>query len=308
MHRTKNSIYYVLTGEKTPYSNSAEEAEHVSSDEEVEEGGMLSKDPFRRVKWYFPDLSDQDADAILRVHQLEGSFLLRSFVKKAYSREGEFVQMREYSVKAWFGRRSWQFKVELGSEGEYVTFGLKKYSNIKEFDKKMREGYLLSTATQKISLKIPIPNISEPSITKEKHFEQRIARISTNEDPIYPGNKEQTQQADLEKWTYEAHNGYLIKQGHFVKNWKKRWFSLEKNSLSYYKSNARSEDPIKSINLGAIERIIEKDHSYKQSYCFTIITKTGYKLVMQAENETEHKRWVEKLGKVIRSNKRSFSS
>jgi hypothetical protein len=31
-------------------------------------------------------------------------------------------------------------------------------------------------------------------------------------------------------------SGYLIKQGHRVKNWKRRWFVLKGNTLSYFKS------------------------------------------------------------------------
>lgn len=33
--------------------------------------------------------------------------------------------------------------------------------------------------------------------------------------------------------------GYLTKEGWKVKNWKKRWFVLGKETLSYYKSHVR---------------------------------------------------------------------
>ena len=42
--------------------------------------------------------------------------------------------------------------------------------------------------------------------------------------------------------------GYLIKRGHFMKNWKKRWFILRKNIIYYYKSRAHEVKKKKNTN------------------------------------------------------------
>ena len=289
MHKTQFTCYYVKVED-------TEEAGHVSSGEEVDDNGSKG-DPFRRMRWFYPELSGRDAEAILRIHQIEGSFLLRSRLATA-SREEAPDSQKEYTLNVWSGKRSWQYRVEYREDGS-VKFGLKNYGSIKEFDTKMRRGYQISNGVHNIILKTPIPNISEPSITKEKVFNTEIARLSRCPDIIYSG----TSAIHPGKVNYDVQSGYLTKQGHFVKSWKKRWFTLRQNTLSYYKNNNMGQSPINTINLDMITEIIENDHNYKKEYCFTIVGRDKYRLTMEAENATEYKRWIEKLSWIIKLNK-----
>ncbi|KAI6660847.1 Dual adapter for phosphotyrosine and 3-phosphotyrosine and 3-phosphoinositide isoform X1 [Oopsacas minuta] len=298
--KTKRFVYYVKAESE---DKNTDESEHISSDEEVEDLGDKG-DPFTCVRWYYPELSARDAEAILRIHKIEGSYILRSSPNK-YLIEGDQFSAKEYSLNVWYDGRTWQFKVKYRLEGGTVNFGLIEYANVKEFEIKMRNGYKLRTGAYTIRLKKPIPNISEPSITKEKYFEHGIAKVTTYEYPIYPGNSpnirfQSTSALHSEKLNYEVHSGYLTKQGHVFKNWKRRWFTIKENDLTYYKSNNINEQAINTINLDTIEQIIVNDHNYKRDYCFTIVAKDGYRLTMQAENETEYRRWIEKLSRIVK--------
>ena len=291
MYRTRASIDYVVVDSEKSIPKGIEERDQISSEEEVDEMGNKG-DPFRVVKWYYPDLSGHNAEAILRTHKIEGSYILRSIIPKAaHSRARDLPPMREYALSVWHGGRTWQFRVEYVKELGQVRFGLKTYENVVEFEIKVRKGYQLSNGTYTLYLKKPIPNIAEPSITKEKHFEH----FGISEGLNLPVHRS-------EQLSYEVHNGYLTKQGHVVKSWKRRWFALKKNTLSYYKTNKSEESAINTIDLSTIEKLIENDHNYKQRYCFTIVARDGYKLTMSAENETEYKRWINKLDRIVKMN------
>ena len=269
-----------------------EERVRISSDEEVDEVGNKGG-PFKRVKWYYPGLSGQDAEAVLRSYRIDGSYILRSFFPR---RAGVLSATREYALNAWYGERSWQFRVEYLEESGEVKFGLKIYENVKEFETRMLRGYQLSNDRYTIYLKKPIPNYNQPSITKEKHFETRLAHLSRKDKLILTAHQS-------EQLSYEVHNGYLTKQGHVFKSWKRRWFVLNKKTLTYQKTSKSDEAAINTIYLSTIEKLIEVDHNYKLKYCFTIVRNDGYRLTMSAENETDYKRWIEKLSKIVELNK-----
>ena len=56
-------------------------------------------------------------------------------------------------------------------------------------------------------------------------------------------------QDDLSNYVHKQ--GFLVKQGRRVKNWKRRLFVLDSNGLSYY----RTEQPIHKISLSDMKKI-----------------------------------------------------
>lgn len=80
--------------------------------------------------------------------------------------------------------------------------------------------------------------------------------------------------------------GYLMKQGHIIKNWKKRSFVLTVDSLSYY------SDEISSSPKGEIEfcDIINVTNG-KKSSSFIINTKSGKNFEIEAKDEKERDIW-----------------
>ncbi|KAL6072071.1 Phosphatidylinositol-3,4,5-trisphosphate 3-phosphatase [Balamuthia mandrillaris] len=65
-----------------------------------------------------------------------------------------------------------------------------------------------------------------------------------------------------------AKSGYLIKQGHRVKNWKRRWFVLNNNTLSYFKS-PRAVKPNGVITVDNIVVIVQKEDQITDSAVFS---------------------------------------
>eukprot|EP00339_Tiarina_fusa_P019880 CAMPEP_0117030998 /NCGR_PEP_ID=MMETSP0472-20121206/22329_1 /TAXON_ID=693140 ORGANISM="Tiarina fusus, Strain LIS" /NCGR_SAMPLE_ID=MMETSP0472 /ASSEMBLY_ACC=CAM_ASM_000603 /LENGTH=179 /DNA_ID=CAMNT_0004739229 /DNA_START=10 /DNA_END=549 /DNA_ORIENTATION=- len=45
--------------------------------------------------------------------------------------------------------------------------------------------------------------------------------------------------------------GFLLKRGGFIKNWKNRWFEVKDGIVRYYYSEEKKTKPIKSLYLGA---------------------------------------------------------
>ena len=62
------------------------------------------------------------------------------------------------------------------------------------------------------------------------------------------------QEEDLTNYVHKQ--GFLVKQGRRVKNWKRRLFVLDSTGLSYYKT----EQPIQRVCLSSIKKI-QRSHN-----------------------------------------------
>lgn len=102
---------------------------------------------------------------------------------------------------------------------------------------------------------------------------QRIANDEINSGPIHM-------------------EGWLIKQGHIVKSWKKRWFVLDNEFLRYYKK----EDDVKVLgelkmsqySVGPAEMEGEGAFLFK-------VYQPGHTLYLQASNLDEYNTWIQYL-------------
>ena len=93
-------------------------------------------------------------------------------------------------------------------------------------------------------------------------------------------------------------SGWLTKKGGFIPTWKKRWFSLEGNQLSYTKTPGLD-------SLGVI--VLEKDYEVgvdsdpKKPFLFYIQTKDR-KYFIQANSEEEMNQWINGISNAIHGN------
>lgn len=86
--------------------------------------------------------------------------------------------------------------------------------------------------------------------------------------------------------------GWMAKQGHFIRNWKNRWFVLEGRVITYYaKEGAKASKGVINMVAGTDVIIEEK---YSKPFCFTVIT-PAKRFVLQAADEDEMAEWIEAI-------------
>jgi len=92
--------------------------------------------------------------------------------------------------------------------------------------------------------------------------------------------------------------GWLVKQGHLVKNWKRRWFVLEWPLLHYYKTPEDST-PRGSINCEQVtlSETVALERTGKEN-CFMVHHPERKLYFLQAEDETQMMSWVKAIRNV----------
>ncbi len=88
--------------------------------------------------------------------------------------------------------------------------------------------------------------------------------------------------------------GWMAKQGHIIRNWKNRWFTLEGRVMTYFaKEGANAAKG--TIHMGPGTDVIVEE-KYSKPYCFTLITPSK-KFILQVSlrNRIYHCKWVEEV-------------
>ncbi|TRZ15094.1 hypothetical protein HGM15179_012023 [Zosterops borbonicus] len=197
--------------------------------------------------WYHDNLTRHAAEALLLSNGKDGSYLLR----KSNERE----DLYSLSVR---GKDSVKhFHVEY--TGTSLKFGFNEFSSLKEMVMHFANQPLIGSETGNlIVLKHPYPRqVEEPSIYESVrvHTAMQTGRTESDLVPNAPslGTKE----------------GYLVKQGKIVKNWKTRWFTLHRNELKYFKDQTATE-PIRALDLTECSAV-QFDYSQERVNCFCLV-------------------------------------
>ncbi|KAF2074525.1 hypothetical protein CYY_004152 [Polysphondylium violaceum] len=101
--------------------------------------------------------------------------------------------------------------------------------------------------------------------------------------------------------SFGVHSGFLLKKGQNFKSWRRRWFVLKENVLSYYKS-PKDTTPAGCIlvtDIVNLEIDIESSQREGYDYCFQIQTSKATYLI-SAENERDLEDWTEILKSAVR--------
>lgn len=105
----------------------------------------------------------------------------------------------------------------------------------------------------------------------------------------------------------QVKEGFLVKQGHIVKNWKPRYFVLKKDYLLYFK-NEKDTQPAGCIKLKdakvtfPIPPNINVGTSVKRDHCFELFSSADNKtFYLGAKDTNEVDEWMEVLNKAISS-------
>ncbi|XP_030641960.1 pleckstrin homology domain-containing family A member 1a isoform X3 [Chanos chanos] len=93
--------------------------------------------------------------------------------------------------------------------------------------------------------------------------------------------------------------GYCVKQGAVMKTWKRRYFILEENSMSYFKSDLEKE-PLRIIPLKEVHKVQECKHSdiMMRDNLFEVVT-TSRTFYIQADSPEEMHSWIKAISGAI---------
>lgn len=93
------------------------------------------------------------------------------------------------------------------------------------------------------------------------------------------------------------YEGHLTKQGHLVKNWKRRWCILQNYKLGYFKTKEDDQAAGMIPLAGCIIRDISEKTGKK--FCFEIRTKER-SWAMYADSQAEYDNWTKKIAQAAK--------
>eukprot|EP01097_Dermamoeba_algensis_P002055 TRINITY_DN1819_c0_g1_i1.p1 TRINITY_DN1819_c0_g1~~TRINITY_DN1819_c0_g1_i1.p1 ORF type:complete len:481 (+),score=95.68 TRINITY_DN1819_c0_g1_i1:68-1510(+) len=98
-----------------------------------------------------------------------------------------------------------------------------------------------------------------------------------------------------EMWGRPDKSGLLTKQGHIRKNWKVRWFVLQKDKLFYFKSKLDAR-PIDFVPLKGCD--VQESNKTGKNFCFQLTSTEANKVFyIQCSNKGELDEWITALNK-----------
>uniref|UniRef100_A0A668A2W2 Pleckstrin homology domain containing, family A (phosphoinositide binding specific) member 1a n=1 Tax=Myripristis murdjan TaxID=586833 RepID=A0A668A2W2_9TELE len=119
--------------------------------------------------------------------------------------------------------------------------------------------------------------------------EREAMRRSHSQLPYFLGRPAQEQTV--------IKSGYCVKQGAVMRNWKRRYFLLEENSMSYFKSDLEKE-PLRMIPLKEVHKVQECKQRYLTSLSiFPIIQNLLF--FIQADSPEEMHSWIKAVSGAI---------
>ena len=96
-------------------------------------------------------------------------------------------------------------------------------------------------------------------------------------------------------WSRPDKQGELRKEGHFVKNWKVRWFVLQRDQLFYFKSRLDSK-PVGYIPLK--DAVVRRSDKYKgkRDFVFELVApQIGKGFFIQASTQSDMEEWMKEI-------------
>jgi hypothetical protein len=107
--------------------------------------------------------------------------------------------------------------------------------------------------------------------------------------------------------SYAAKSGWLTKQGHIFRTWKKRWFVLEEQLLKYYKAADESTSTVDPANVGdsdmkgcisiqscKVTALAPADAGGK-SFCFQLTPISGKIFLICATDDESREAWMQAI-------------
>jgi len=95
-------------------------------------------------------------------------------------------------------------------------------------------------------------------------------------------------------WGTPDKQGYLTKKGHKRRNWKNRWFILQKDHLFYFKNQRDTRRPLGTINLKNSR--VSSTSEVKRAFTFKLESKSSNKIFyIHSSSHQETQEWISSL-------------
>lgn len=116
-----------------------------------------------------------------------------------------------------------------------------------------------------------------------------------------------TESDGVEFWHNPEREGWLMKQGEYIKTWRRRWFVLKQGKIYWFKSDVVTPDSVprgvievkKCLSIKGAEDAINKPHAFE-------ISTTDYNMFFIADSDKEKEDWINAVGRAIVKHSRSL--
>ncbi|CAN6443023.1 unnamed protein product [Victoria cruziana] len=112
----------------------------------------------------------------------------------------------------------------------------------------------------------------------------------------------------VEFWTSPERTGWLMKQGEYIKTWRRRWFVLKRGRLFWFKEAVvtRASRPRGVIPVSTCLTVKGAEDVLNKPFAFEISTSSDTMFFI-ADTEKEKEEWINSIGRSIVQHSRSVT-
>lgn len=114
--------------------------------------------------------------------------------------------------------------------------------------------------------------------------------------------------SDVEFWEEPERAGWLMKQGEYFKNWRRRWFVLKQGKIFWFKTNIITPEsmPRGIISVNNCLSIKGAEDTLNKPHAFEITIHPVDRMFFIADSEKEKEDWINSIGRAIVKHSRSL--
>ncbi|CAI8586297.1 unnamed protein product [Vicia faba] len=111
-----------------------------------------------------------------------------------------------------------------------------------------------------------------------------------------------------EFWSNPERTGWLMKQGEYIKTWRRRWFVLKEGKLFWFKESTitRASKPRGVIPVASCLTVKGAEDILHKAYSFELSTRADT-MYFVADSDKEKEDWINSVGRSIVQHSRSVT-
>eukprot|EP00252_Welwitschia_mirabilis_P011676 TRINITY_DN2601_c0_g1_i1.p3 TRINITY_DN2601_c0_g1~~TRINITY_DN2601_c0_g1_i1.p3 ORF type:complete len:145 (+),score=18.84 TRINITY_DN2601_c0_g1_i1:83-517(+) len=117
-----------------------------------------------------------------------------------------------------------------------------------------------------------------------------------------------TDHGGVDFWNTPERAGWLMKQGEYIKTWRRRWFVLKKGKLFWFKDSFVTKDsrPRGIIPVGSCLTVKGAEDVLNKPFAFELST-NAETMYFIADSDKEKEEWINSIGRSIVQHSRSVT-